>query len=123
MTENMMTHDANEGICAFIEKRKAQWQSAEPLRIAFAMPRPHPYIGAGRNGIHIRYSRGRGLTKRMSNPKFHHNPVFASGPLISAFAKEAAEKGRECWNRTTRKAASMMTTATATPIFAAYSTP
>ena len=26
MTENMMTHDANEGICAFVEKRKAHWQ-------------------------------------------------------------------------------------------------
>ncbi|HWV51335.1 enoyl-CoA hydratase [Pseudorhodoplanes sp.] len=26
MTENMMTHDANEGICAFIEKRDAAWE-------------------------------------------------------------------------------------------------
>ncbi|MFZ5693738.1 MAG: enoyl-CoA hydratase [Pseudomonadota bacterium] len=26
MTENMMTHDANEGICAFIEKRTAVWE-------------------------------------------------------------------------------------------------
>lgn len=26
MTENMMTHDANEGICAFIEKRTPQWE-------------------------------------------------------------------------------------------------
>ena len=26
MTENMMTQDANEGICAFIEKRKPEWQ-------------------------------------------------------------------------------------------------
>jgi enoyl-CoA hydratase/carnithine racemase len=25
MVENLMTHDAEEGICAFIEKRKAQW--------------------------------------------------------------------------------------------------
>ncbi len=26
MTENMMTHDANEGICAFIEKREPKWE-------------------------------------------------------------------------------------------------
>jgi len=26
MTENMMARDANEGICAFIEKRKPTWQ-------------------------------------------------------------------------------------------------
>ncbi|MFN3349842.1 enoyl-CoA hydratase [Pseudorhodoplanes sp.] len=26
MTENMMTHDANEGICAFIEKRDPEWE-------------------------------------------------------------------------------------------------
>jgi len=26
MTGNMMTHDANEGICAFIEKRKPNWE-------------------------------------------------------------------------------------------------
>ena len=26
MTENMMTRDAKEGICAFIEKRKPQWE-------------------------------------------------------------------------------------------------
>ncbi len=26
MTENMMTHDAEEGICAFIEKRRPQWE-------------------------------------------------------------------------------------------------
>jgi enoyl-CoA hydratase/carnithine racemase len=26
MTENMMLRDANEGICAFIEKRKAEWE-------------------------------------------------------------------------------------------------
>lgn len=26
MTENMMTHDANEGICAFIEKREPHWE-------------------------------------------------------------------------------------------------
>src|ERR1700744_6426129 len=27
--------------------------------------------------------------------------MFASGPLIPAFAKVPAEKGCECWNRTT----------------------
>jgi enoyl-CoA hydratase/carnithine racemase len=26
MTENMMAHDAEEGICAFIEKREPTWQ-------------------------------------------------------------------------------------------------
>ena len=26
MTENMMSRDANEGICAFIEKRKPTWE-------------------------------------------------------------------------------------------------
>ena len=26
MTENMMTRDANEGICAFIEKRTPGWE-------------------------------------------------------------------------------------------------
>jgi enoyl-CoA hydratase/carnithine racemase len=26
MTENMMTHDASEGICAFIEKREPKWE-------------------------------------------------------------------------------------------------
>jgi enoyl-CoA hydratase/carnithine racemase len=26
MTENMMTHDANEGICAFIDKRAPRWE-------------------------------------------------------------------------------------------------
>ena len=26
MTENMMARDAEEGICAFIEKRKATWE-------------------------------------------------------------------------------------------------
>jgi enoyl-CoA hydratase/carnithine racemase len=26
MTENMMTRDANEGICAFVEKRPAEWE-------------------------------------------------------------------------------------------------
>ena len=26
MTENMMARDANEGICAFIEKRKPAWE-------------------------------------------------------------------------------------------------
>ena len=26
MTENMMAHDAEEGICAFIEKRDPSWE-------------------------------------------------------------------------------------------------
>jgi enoyl-CoA hydratase/carnithine racemase len=26
MTENMMTRDANEGICAFIDKRDPKWE-------------------------------------------------------------------------------------------------
>jgi enoyl-CoA hydratase/carnithine racemase len=26
MTENMMARDADEGICAFIEKREAKWE-------------------------------------------------------------------------------------------------
>jgi enoyl-CoA hydratase/carnithine racemase len=26
MTENMMARDANEGICAFIEKRNPRWE-------------------------------------------------------------------------------------------------
>src|SRR6516165_5947843 len=37
----------------------------------------------------------------MSNPKLHQKPIFASGPLIPTFAKVPAEKGCECWNRTT----------------------
>ena len=37
----------------------------------------------------------------MSNPKLHCKPIFASGLTIVAFAKVAAEKACECYNRTT----------------------
>ena len=54
------------------------------------------------SGFDIRYPLRRESAKRMSNPKLHQNLIFASGPLILTFAKVAAEKGCECWNRTTR---------------------
>jgi len=34
MTENMMTRDAEEGICAFIEKRDPSWEEMVPLAVA-----------------------------------------------------------------------------------------
>ena len=48
------------------------------------------------SGFDIRYSPSRALAKRMSNPKLHQHPMFASGPMILTFANVAAEKGCEC---------------------------
>src|SRR5882762_4912606 len=73
------------------------------------LPRESRHTAPGRrlqwSGFDIRYPASRGRAKRMSNPKLHWNVSFASGPLIPTFAREAAEPGGECWNRTTRKAA------------------
>src|SRR5690348_15082497 len=54
-----------------------------------------------RSGFDIRCPPGGKDCERMSNPKLHQNAIFCSGPLIPTFAKECAELGCECWNRTT----------------------
>jgi hypothetical protein len=48
------------------------------------------------SGFDILYPVSRELAKRMSNPKLHWKPIFATGPLILTFAREPAEKGCEC---------------------------
>src|SRR6202012_6027956 len=44
-----------------------------------------------------------GLIKRMSNPKLHWKPAFASSPLVLTFANMAAGTENECQNRTARR--------------------
>src|SRR6266568_2404105 len=58
------------------------------------------------SGFDIRAPPSRGLATRMAKPKLHQNGLFAGGPLIPTFAKEPAERGCECWNRSTSSVAS-----------------
>jgi hypothetical protein len=48
------------------------------------------------SGFDIRDPPSRKLATRMSNPKLHWNPIFASGPLILTFARVPAAMGGEC---------------------------
>jgi hypothetical protein len=48
------------------------------------------------SGFDIRYPPSRKRAKRMSNPKLHQKPIFASGPSILTFATVSAAMGSEC---------------------------
>jgi hypothetical protein len=72
-------------------------QQIEPAHGGLALMREDA-AGAENSGVDLVFATrlARGFVKRMSNPKLHQQPRFASGPLILTFAKVPAEVGCEC---------------------------
>jgi hypothetical protein len=60
-----------------------------------------PYVGT--IGVDLTFAThvGRRFLKRMSNPKLHESPTFASGPSIPTSANVPVSMGCKCYNRAT----------------------